>query len=267
MKEVIVLMCNAPQIDRAAKTIHQIRNHGQYHGDIVLFFDEDLPRLEPNKLEFYKEKYNLILKQFPTINISKYVDTLSKGKNEWGYPAHCKLFTIHKFYLFDVYFKGWDKVFYIDAGMRIYNDLNRILELDCSGTLFAHSNSYPCNYFKWKLNHQFNLNNEPEIVKKLYENFDMNIIDNFQSGVLLYDTKIIEDNTVQTLIDLMNEYPISKGPDQGYMNLYFICMRNLWKPLPIMDKKGFLYDYHERFDYKCNDYVMLKYPTTDPNTY
>jgi lipopolysaccharide biosynthesis glycosyltransferase len=262
MKEVVVLMCNAPQIDRAAKTIHQIRTRGEYSGDIVLCLDEYITNEHITKLELYKEQYNLILKQFPNINISKYIHTLSNSKNDWGYPAQCKLFTIQKFYLFDIYFKNWDKVLYIDSGMSIYNDINRILSLDCSGSLLAHSNCYPDKYFNWNLHHQFNLNNEPEIVKKLYENFDMNITDNFQSGILLYDTKIIENNTLETLIDLMNTYPISKGPDQGYLNLYFICMKNVWKPMPIMDKKGFLYDYHERFDYKYNDYVMLKYPKT-----
>jgi lipopolysaccharide biosynthesis glycosyltransferase len=265
MKEVIALMCDGLQIDRAGNTIHQIRTKGRYNGDIVLCVDTYLTEDNIIRLNLVKEKYNLILKQFPNIDISTYTKVLSNAKNDWGYPAHCKLFTIHKFYLFDTFFKAWDKVLYIDSGMHIYHDLRRILDLDCSGILLAHSNCYPNKYFSWNLNFQFNLNNEPEIVKKLYENFDMNITDNFQSGVLLYDTKIIEDNTVQTLIDLMNIYPISKGPDQGYMNLYFICMRNLWKPLPLMDKKGFLYDYHERFEYKCNDYVMLKYPKTDSN--
>ena len=265
MKEVIALMCNSTQIDRVAKTIHQIRTRGQYDGDIVLFFDEDLPRFEPIKLEFYKEKYNLILKEFPKIDNSRMTDVLNRATQDWGYDAKSKLFILHKFNVFDVYFKAWDKVFYIDAGMYIYHDLRRILDLDCSGTLLAHSNCYPQNYFRWNLHHQFNLNNEPEIVKKLYENFDMNITDNFQATTLLFDTRIIEENTLQTLIDLMNEYPISKAVDQGTLCLYFICMRNLWKPMPLMDKKGFLYDFWERFDYKYNDYVMLKYPRTDPN--
>jgi hypothetical protein len=80
--------------------------------------------------------------------------------------------------------------------------------------------------------------------------------------MLLFDTSIILDNTVSTLIELLNEYPISKN-DQGYICLYFQCIRKIWKPIPVMDNDGFLYDFHERHNYKYNEYVMLKYPKTE----
>jgi len=264
MKQVIILMCNSKQIMRAAKTIHELRVNGRYIDDIVLFFDEDI---EPYlyKLEELKSVYNLILKKFPKIDSSTYLTVLERAKFDWGYDAKNKLFILHKFYVFDVYFKQWDKVLYIDAGMHIYNNIYRILNLDCKDVLLAHSNSYPYNYFRWNLDHQFNLTNEPDIVKKLYNNFDMTIKDNLQTTMLLFDTSIILDDTVSKLIELLNEYPICKAVDQGYMCLYFQCIRNIWKPIPIMDNEGFLYDYMERYDYKYNEYVMLKGPRTDPN--
>jgi len=131
----------------------------------------------------------------------------------------------------------------------------------------AHSNCYPCKYFRWNLSHQFDLKNEPEIVKKLYDNFDMNIKDNFQATMMLFDSNIILEDTVSKLKELSDTYPISVAVDQGTFNLYFLCIRKIWKLMPIMDEHGFLYDFYERHQYTYNEYVMLKYPKTDPTDY
>ena len=264
MSCVITLMCNTAQIKRVTRTVHQIRTKGNYSGDIVLFFNNDLLVQEPIKLDFLEKQYNLILKEFPKIDTTIIENTINNSKIRWNYPVLDKIFTFHKFNLFDTYFKAWDKVLYIDAGMHIYHDIDRILSLDCSDSLLAHSNCYPNSYNKTDLLILFDLNNEKEIVNKLKTEFNINTINNFQSGLLLFDTSIIKENTKKILIDLMNTYPIGYG-DQAYLNLYFICMYNNWKVLPIKDDIGFLYDYMERDNYLFSDYVMLKYPLTDPN--
>ena len=79
----------------------------------------------------------------------------------------------------------------------------------------------------------------------------------------IYDTSILEDNTVDRLFELNEKYPIAKRMDQGILNLYFNCEKKLWKQIPIKDKEGFLYDYHERNDYKKNDYLILKISKTN----
>ena len=263
MKTVIALMCNKEQINRAYRTIIQIRTKGEYNGDIVLFFDEDILS-EMDTLNNIKSLLNVILKQLPKIDNTIMLEVLNRIKTPTAYPnAKEKIFILHKFNVCHVYFKQWDKLLYIDAGMHIYNKIDRILQLDCKDSFMAHSNCYPSNYFRWNLRHQFDLINEPEIVKRLYDNFDMSIKDNFQATMMMFDTNIILEDTLPKLIELSNEYPISVAVDQGTFNLYFLCIRNLWKPIPIMDKEGFLYDFSERYDYKYNEYVMLKYPRTD----
>jgi hypothetical protein len=129
----------------------------------------------------------------------------------------------------------------------------------------AHSNPYPNYYGTWKLDHEFELRNEPEIVEKLFKNFDMNVDDYFQTTIMLYDTSIIEPDSVSKLIELMNEYPISNANDQGIINLYYLSIRNLWKAIPIRDEQGLLYDWWERDNHKCYEYVLVKYPQTDPD--
>jgi hypothetical protein len=261
LKYVITLCSNEPYIDKAIQTIEELRSDekGCYKGDIVLFHDGDLEN--NSKVNELVNKYNVILKSFPSIDTSNVLKIIKRAKNI-HYPAGERIFQYHKFYMFDVYFKKWDVVLYVDVGMRIFNDVNRILHLDTKNKLLAHSNFYPNDYNKNCLEHLFNLKNEPEIVEELKKNFDNNKKDCFQSTMLMYDTNIIDKNTVNKLIELMNKYPISTANDEGIINLYFSYLHDYWNPIPIKDSKGLLYDFMERFDHKKNEYVMLKYPKT-----
>jgi lipopolysaccharide biosynthesis glycosyltransferase len=164
------------------------------------------------------------------------------------------MFQYHKFYIFDLYFKNWDSVLYIDCGMHIYNPIHRILDINVDKLFYAHSDSYPA-YIR-KLDSQFI--NSNSIYDNLKNDYDLTTKDYFQSGVVYFDTHIIKENIVRDLMELVNKYPIGNG-DQAFMNLYFI---DIWKPLPVKDNSGFLYDYWERDNNKSSDYVMLKYPKT-----
>jgi hypothetical protein len=261
MKTAVTLCCNAPYLQKAMKTVHQVRTVGKYQGDIVFFHGDDI-REDNYAINILKEVFNVTIKHFPTIDTSYVMEVLKRAK-ELAYPAKEKIFQFHKFYAFDLYFKQWDRILYLDCGTHVYSHLQRMFNLDCTNALMAHSNPYPCNYGAWKLDHEFELRNEPEIVEKLYKNFDMNVEDYFQTTIMLYDTSIIEPDSVSKLVELMNEYPISNANDQGIINLYYLSIRNLWKVMPIHDEHGFLYDWWERGNHKCNEYVLVKYPQTD----
>lgn len=261
MKTAITLCCNAPYLQKALKTIHQVRTVGQYNGDIVFFHGDDLVG-QYDIFNVMKLTFNVTIKHFPNIDTSHVMKVLQRAK-DLVYPAKEKIFQFHKFYTFDVFFKQWDRILYLDCGIHVYDDLQRIFKLDCTNSLMAHSNPYPQNFGIWKLDHEFVLNNEPEIVEKLFKNFNMNVEDYFQSTIMLYDTNVIQDDTVNVLIKLMNEYPISNANDQGILNLYFLSIHNLWKVMPIRDSEGLLYDWWERDNHKCYEYVLLKYPQSD----
>jgi hypothetical protein len=261
MKTLITLCCNSPYLLKALKTIDQVRNVGNYKGDIVFFHGDNLND-ETGILDVMKEAYNVQIKYFPNIDTSYVMEVLNRAK-DLAYPAKEKIFQFHKFYTFDIYFKQWDRILYLDSGIHVYGDIQRIFNLDCKNSLMAHSNPYPIYYGQWRLNHEFELRNEPEIVEKLFKNYNMDIYDYFQTTIMLFDTNIIQEDTVNTLIKLMNEYPISNANDQGIINLYFLCMLKVWKVLPICDDKGLIYDWWERNNHKCYEYILLKYPQTD----
>ena len=125
--------------------------------------------------------------------------------------------------------------------------------------MLAHSDAYPT--YEWMLKNQFDFNQFPELYKELNQNFNLQV-NYFQSTILLYDTSIIEDNTKDILIELSNKYINSKTNEQGIMNLYFNCLKNIWEQIKIKDEETFYYDFFERNNFKWSDYIMLKYPKT-----
>lgn len=263
MKYAITLCSNNNYIIRAINLIQQIKTIGKWNHDIIFFYDNELDKQYIDLLQ----RFNIIIKEFPKIDVSVPQKILNRA-TMLDYPARDKTFQYHKFYTFDTYFKQWDRILYIDCGIHIYGPLQRMFNIDPGQTLMAHNNNtYPI--LTWKLNHEFELRNETNIVNTLYQNFgtELDNLYSFQSTIMLYNTSIIENNMVDDLIYLMNKYPISKANDQGIFNLYFVAIKKIWKQIPTYDCDGFLYDFLERDNNNYTNYLMLKDPKTDPNRY
>lgn len=242
-------MTNKPYLNKAKNTINEIRKIGQYTDDIVLLIGDDL--INDDVIID-----DVIIKYFPTIDRQKIIDILKQKPISDGREIN-KVFQWHKIHIFDPYFKQWDKCLYIDAGMHIFKSINKIIDLDCTNKILAHSDAYPT--YEWNLTVQFDSVQFPELYNDLKSNYNLTV-DYFQSGVLLYDTNIITDNTKSDLIELSNKYINSKTNEQGIMNIYFNCIKNIWEQIKIKDNDTHYYDYWERFNLKRSDYIMLKYP-------
>lgn len=261
-KICIVLMCNNVEIykQNTIRTICELRTIGEYYDDIILMYDDELKdilnTIEINEFKNKLNSLNVITKYFPKINRNKYIEILKiKPFIEGDSREITKTFQYHKFYLFNEYFKKWDKIFYIDVGMNILKPIQKILNIDCTNKLLAHSDTYP--YYKNKLDCQFEKKSYPEIFEELKREFNLNI-DFFQTTILLLDTNIIQSNTFEELINLSEKYFISKTNEQGIMNLLFNCKLKIWKQIQIKDSETFYYDFWERPKYNKNNYIMLK---------
>jgi hypothetical protein len=164
------------------------------------------------------------------------------------------MFQYHKYHLFTEFFKRWDYVFYIDCGAKIYEKIQPILDTRVPNTLLAHSDAYPA--YKWKLSCQFREELSPQIKKAMCDRWDLER-DYFQSTIMLFDTSIIERDTFQELCDLTEKYPISGTNDQGILNLYFVCIKNKWRQIPLENDATYFYDFNIRKEDK--PYIMTKY--------
>jgi hypothetical protein len=263
MRITLSLFCNYPYINKCYNTLNDIRTRGEYTGDIVFFYDQEFEDNSSTELDIIKNKYNCILKKFPIIDLSIPIKVSDKD-TYLKYPTRARIFQYFKLNTFQTFFKQWDRVLYMDCGIRIYHNIQNILDLDCSNKLIAHQNAYP-KFEDWDtLEFQFELRNEIDISNELKTNYNLNIRNYFISSLLYFDTSIIEEHTFSNLVDLMNKYPISMANDQGILNLYFICIKNKYQSMPINNNNYLLFDFWERNHNNCNNYVMLKYPQTEP---
>ena len=253
-------MNNGAYVDKVIQTIREIRHIGKWEDDIVVLPDKE----SSSNLERYCQELNFQIKLFEPIDLSRILQSIREHPFATTIDNRelTKTFQWHKLHIFDVFFKQWDMVFYVDAGMKIMNDLSVFTKIFCEyqntgrPVFLAHSDAYPS--FEWKLHVQFEKVSNPILYEKLASEFNLNC-DYFQSGMIMFESALITERTKQELLDLANMYPISKTNEQGIMNLYFTCIQNIWKALPVKYGDLFTYDYWNREGYTLHDYCMTKY--------
>jgi lipopolysaccharide biosynthesis glycosyltransferase len=247
-KIAIVFVTNRLYYSKFKETYRQLRENGKYKGEVVLIIGDDL-------IDKEIEIPEIMIVKFPEIKFSEnFYKFLSKVKTDGRNVT--KLFQWHKLYLFDSFFKKWDYILYIDCGMKIFNDISPIINSKLENTLLAHSDSYP--QYKRKLINQFDISIQP-YSNSLIKRFGRGLfIDYFQTGILLFDTKLIGENTLIELINLAEEYPISNTNEQGIVALYFTNIKPKWKQIVLEDENTKYYDFCRRQNPKNKPYIIYK---------
>lgn len=207
-----------------SRLLKQIRYIGKFDGEIILITSLLSPTFllkninKKNKikvLRFRKIKFDL--------ETNKILSTLSQGSNR-----HVnKNFQWQKLFLFHTKLKNWKYIFYLDINMNIHHDLRPLLQIKPKNKLFARADGYP-NY-EWELNTQFDKTNK--LFKTLSNEFDLSIKNYFQTGVMYFDTDLINTNTVKEILNLVKKFPISITNEQGILNIYFIYIKNSYEEL------------------------------------
>jgi hypothetical protein len=249
-KYCVVFVCNKNYFDKFVNTCNQLITKGKYKGNICLVIGSDLQGDKVLECDFIRNN-NIIIQYFPNIYFTKEFLEVN-NKINCGRSNITKRFQWHKLNLFNVFFKKWNYILYLDCGINIFDDISPILEDATNNTLLAHSDSYPT--YEWKLNNQFD-KNIADYFSKLNNKYDLNI-DYFQTTIMLYDTNIIESDTYDNLLNLSQEYPISRTNDQGIIALYFTNIKPLFKQIKIRNEYTHFYDYLRRS--KENKYIMVK---------
>lgn len=202
----------------------QLRNIGKYSGEILVITNILCPTFlvktlkRRNNVKVFRFKKNIF-----DSKAEKSLSNLSMGSNR-----HVnKNFQWYKLYLFNKKIKKWKYIFYLDINMHIHFDIRPILEVKPKNKLYARADGYPT--YNWKLSSQFDKNHP--LFKNLKESFDLEVTNYFQTGVMYFDTSIIEENTYEELVSLVNKYPFSQTNEQGILNLYFIFFKNNYEEL------------------------------------
>lgn len=259
---VFVTLSDSKYLHKAYRTIKDLRFRGTWNGPIVLITidcDADETILHTYTVQEYKSTHKNTdahverLRQHP---IKPMDDNRHFGKlTQWD-----------KLQVFKPFFKQWDRVVFLDAGLRVLNPVNPLFGLDWRGKLCAPDDTGPYdngNRFRC----QVDLNANPPVTKALVEEFSPTILDElyFMNCIFMFDSELITETTYDELLDYMEKYPIMMCNEMSLMNLYWTFKKRVWSPFPHKVEDKYLYQWSE----KCyrervhwSSFHFLKYPVT-----
>ena len=206
--------------------------------------------------------------KFPSINKSNLLEKIGPNgfSNSDKREIH-KLNQWEKLHVFDDYFLKWDRVTYLDAGLRVLDNVKYLLELDCHNKILAPNDASPNFRQDQIFKYQISYDNE-ELVNLLKSDFGVEIFEKHHmlNCIWLYDTSILKICNKEQLIEAMNKYTLCKTNEMGIMNLLFHFKYNLWEEFPLKASNGkYLFEWCElnhSHHTTWRDYCFIKYPVT-----
>ena len=258
---VFVTVSDLNYFTKAKKTIVDVRTRGQWLGAIVLVVID----FEPNKnfLDFY----GVIAVKFQLIDKTNLVNRIGKKFSNSDGRELNKLNQWEKLHVFDDFFMKWDRVIFMDAGLRVFDTLQYLINLDYKNKILAPNDAAPYKNKDKIFKNQISFDNM-DYVEKLKNDFGESILDSeyFLNCIWVYDTSILKICNKIQLIEAMNDYPLCKTNEMTIMNLLFHFKYKLWQEFPIVNENGkYLFEWCEtnhRHYTTWRDYCYIKYPYT-----
>jgi len=257
-----VLVTDQSYFYKATVTINDLRSLGNWCGDIVLIpIDFDLE-------DSYKSQRNIIEKRFPLIDKTHLLNEIGpNGFSNSDKRELNKLNQWEKLHVFDDFFLQWERVVFLDAGLRVLDDVKYVLELDYHNSILAPIDASPIIRIDQIFKNQLSFDNE-EKIEIIKTDFGENIFDSHHllNCIWVYDTSILKICNKTQLIDAMNKYTVCKTNEMGIMNLLFHFKYKLWKEFPLKASNGkYLFQWCElnhNFYTTWRDHCFIKYPVT-----
>jgi len=215
-----------------------LRVNGKYKGDLLILTNYFNPTF---LLTFSKNYKNIHILRFKKIKFSKSTSKkyLNLDTNNQPNRFKYKNFQWFKLNLFHHKLKSWDKILYLDINLTIHENINDFILLDVKNKFLAKADGYPD--YKRNLSSQFDMSKAES--KSLTDNFNLQDKRYFQTGLMFYDTNIIQNQMIEEVLKLANQYPLSITNEQGVLNLYFQKRKNIYYELPEYLNKQIIYFY------------------------
>ena len=254
-----VIVTDLNYFKKAKRTIIDLRTKGNWQKDIVII------TIDFNLNDNFKEFYNIIEVQFNQIDKSELLNKIgNNGFSNSDKREITKLNQWEKIHVFDDYFMKWNRVVFLDAGLRILDDVKYLLELDYKDKILAPKDGKYNDYNLFKC--QLSYDNE-EMVEKVKKDFGENILNEnyFLNCIWIYDTNILRLCDKNQMIEAMNIYTLCRTNEMGILNLLLTFKYNLWEPFPFkLDTGKILFDWCESNNPNTTwrDYCYIKYPVT-----
>jgi hypothetical protein len=263
---VFTTLTDSTYFDKAKRTIRELRENGNWQGDIVLItVDFFAAAIDPQFLKTYNvQEYHVNHIHTDTL-VAKLRETPIKPMPDGRHFS--KLTQWDKFYSFSPFFKRWECVAFLDAGIRVLDSVKPLLDLPWKNSFLAPDDSEPYDNGN-RFNCQLDLEANPTVLKQLLKDFSSTILNEkyFLNCMYIYDTSILKSLTIKEMEDAMNKYPISLCNEMGIMNLFLNFKLGLWKSFPQRTPENkYLFGWNER-NYRENptweSFHFMKYPAT-----
>jgi hypothetical protein len=262
---VVVTLTDANYFSKAKRTIMDVRSRGEWRGDLVLI------TVGFNAPKNFLDYYDVIQRRVEHINLDNLMDQYRKFPLKTIEDSRhlLKVTQWDKFYVFDNWFKNWEKVIFFDAGLRVLDKISILDNIPCEDKLLAPDDVAPYDTKK-RFKAMIELTANPTVTKNLFEEYSKDILEEryFLNCIWVYDTSILNLCDMTHLIEAMNKYPICRCNEMSIMNLLYTFKHRVWKPFPDFTENGkrlFGWVEYDR-DYgpgkTWRDFCFMKYPAT-----
>lgn len=251
---VFALITDEKYFKKAKITIRDLRLKGNWSGPIVL------ATIDFNLNKNFIDYYGITEVKFPPIDKSEMLKKIGPNGFSIGDKREInKVNQWEKLHIFDEYFTQWERVVYLDAGLRILDNVKHLLNLDYKNRILAPIDG---TLFKTQICYD-----NTELVSELLNEYGNEILEkkHMLNCVWIYDTNILDVCNKSQLIQIMNKYPLCKCNEMTAMNLLLNFKYKLWKPFPEKASNDkFLFEWSElnRKETDWRDYCLIKYPVS-----
>lgn len=254
-----VLVTDLAYFNKAKRTILDLRSKGNWQGEIILI------TIDFNLNTNYKKFYNIVEVKFNAIDKSHLLNKIGfNGFSNSDKREIKKLNQWEKLHVFDDYFMKWNRIIFLDAGLRILDDVKYLLELDYKNKFLAPKDGkfYENQTFNCQLSYD-NL----ELIETIKNDFGENILNEtyFLNCIWIYDTSILKLCDKKQMVVAMNKYTLCRTNEMTIMNLLLRFKYNLWESFPFNNSSGkILFDWCELNNQNTDwtNYCYIKYPVT-----
>ncbi len=237
MSTAFVTLCDASYFSRARRTIEELRLHGEWTGDVVLIAVDFVP---PPMADVLVWQVGHIPTDGLVADLNAYPIKPQADNRHFG-----KLYQWDKFYVFHECFRRWDRIVFLDAGLRVAGSVQPLLDLDWQGKILAPDDAGPYDNGN-RFVCQVDLNGKPEAVARFQAEFPNCLRSRyFLNCMFVYDTALLNRCSMDEMVSLMNMLPICMCNEMGIMNLVFTFRLGVWEPFPVRVGSRYLFGWNE----------------------
>jgi lipopolysaccharide biosynthesis glycosyltransferase len=217
---LLVTLADENFVDQAKQLFSSVYYNAGWKGDYMLL----AYKIPDKDLEWFFNKGILVKKCEPIFKdneLQKLCDNSPEDRSdEWPNIASSK------FYLFTPEFKKWQNIIFLDADIIVRAPLDELTKV--KGFSASYNRDFRLNT-EFSEKHQITTKDQQALYQKLKNSFNLKE-KAFNSGVMAFNTQIIQEDTFSKLNSLFLSYnSIHSNGDQPTFNLFF-CKK--WQHLP-----------------------------------